>query len=101
MINMRKYKWFIKHIAKSNIDDANDRIITLVFKVIARSFTKQSKCFWYKLVDRNQSLIRFEPFAKQYAANNKNGVVGNTGKIMPIAPSPVAKIPIIRYIIFI
>ena len=38
-----------------------------------------------------------EPLAKQKDANNKNGVVGNTGSTTPIAPSTIDTIPIISH----
>ena len=39
--------------------------------------------------------INTELRAKQAAANNKNGVVGNTGKTIPITPSTTLRQPMV------
>ena len=45
-------------------------------------------------------LKRSDPLAKKNAANNKKGVVGNTGRTTPIAPKPKNKKPNPMYIYF-
>ncbi len=79
---------------------ANKRIESFCLKVIPFCFTKLSKCFLYKEVPLNHFSKRSEPFTKQKDANNKNGVVGKTGNIMPRIPKPMDKKPTIIYMIF-
>lgn len=40
------------------------------------------------VVDENQLLTCLDPLAKKKDANNRNGVVGNTGRNTPRKPSP-------------
>ena len=63
---------------------AKAKIHIFSFNVIDLSFTNDSKCFLYNLVPINQVLNLSDPFAKQYDANNKNGVVGSIGNTTPI-----------------
>ena len=63
-------------------------IVNLVFKVIALFFSKLSKWFLYIFVPLNHLSNLSDPLTKQNAVNNKNGVVGNIGKIIPINPNP-------------
>lgn len=48
----------------------------------------------------NQLYHRFDDLAKQPAANNKKGVVGNTGNTTPSVAKPTNKKPKILYINF-
>ena len=50
---------------------------------------------WYRFVPWNHLLNLSELLVKQYKANSKNGVVGNTGSIVPNAPRENAIIPIV------
>ena len=72
---------------------ANNNIVSFCFSVIDLSFTKSSKYFLYSFVPLNQTSNFSEPFTKQNAANRNNGVVGNTGKTIPIIPNPRDKNP--------
>lgn len=56
------------------------------FSVMLRCLTKLSTCFLYNFVPLNHTSNFREPLAKQYAANNKNGVVGKTGRAIPKIP---------------
>jgi hypothetical protein len=80
--------------------EAKLNIYTLVLRGMERDSMKDSRCFLYRPVDKNQRLNRSDPLAKKNAAKSKKGVVGSTGKTVPIAPSPKKKKPKNKYKIF-
>jgi len=59
------------------------------------------KCFLYKFVPANQAAIFSEPLVKQNSANNRKGVDGNTGSIMPSVPTAKSRNPAVIYIILL
>ena len=75
------------------IASANNKMESLCFRVMALSLTKSSKYFLYSFVPLNQTSNFLDPFTKQKAANRNNGVVGKTGKTIPIIPNPRDKNP--------
>lgn len=54
MIKIRNGKLDIRTMAIMSMADAGSRMQSLVLSVMARSFTKLSRCIWYKFVPRNQ-----------------------------------------------
>ena len=71
-----------------------------VFFVIPFPAAKSARLSLYNFVFLNQLSSLFEDLAKQKAASNKKGTVGNTGNTAPTAPSPALIHPKRIYIIF-
>lgn len=71
-----------------------------VFFVIPFPAAKSARLSLYNFVFLNQLSSLFENLAKQKAASNKKGTVGNTGNTAPTAPSPALIHPKRIYIIF-
>lgn len=72
---------------------ANNKILHFCAFVIALFTTKLSKFFLYNDVPLNHLSSFSELLKKHMDANNKNGVVGKTGNIIPINPNAKAKKP--------
>lgn len=71
-----------------------------VFFVIPFPAAKSARLSLYNFVFLNQLSSLFEDLAKQKAASNKKGTVGNTGNTAPTAPSPALIHPKRIYNIF-
>lgn len=71
-----------------------------VFFVIPFPAAKSARLSLYNFVFLNQLSSLFEDLAKQKAASNKKGTVGNTGNTTPTAPSPALIHPKRIYNIF-
>lgn len=82
---------------KAMVKSANNKIVIFCFNVILLSRTKLSKCFLYIEVPLNQTSNFFEPLTKKKEANNKSGVVGTTGRMIPMIPIPMHIKPAIIY----
>ncbi len=75
------------------IQSANALIVIFCCSVNALSFKNPSKCFLYSVVPLNQRSNLSDPLTKQADANSKKGVVGTSGRIIPIIPKPIKKNP--------
>ncbi len=66
----------------------------------ALTLTGMALCSWKSLMygpslgcDMSQACRRGEPFIQHHAVSSRNGVVGSTGRNIPVTPSPSDKAP--------
>ncbi len=83
------------------IKSAVSSIVSFCLKVIALFLTNPSKCFLYIFVPLNQTSNLFDPLTKQTEAKRRKGVVGKSGRIIPMIPRNMNKKPSAIYTTFL
>ena len=75
----------------NSIIDTGMTMYNFFLRVIDLVKRNSARWFLYSFVDKNHLLNFGEPFAKKYEATSKKGVVGRTGRAIPIRPKPRKK----------